>query len=132
MPSASASELVRMMNSRPSRVSYLTKRGSSSVNRIRCGRVSRFGGGGDTLANLPCIECERKREPYRPVRREVDGPVRFVCKQCWNKFQYCHQKYEPVYENGEQAGQICTQTNYMWHQMTTDDMAALKRAKGIR
>lgn len=30
-----------------------------------------------------CVECDRKREPERPVARLIDGSITFVCRQCW-------------------------------------------------
>ncbi len=72
-----------------------------------------------------CIECEKKREPYRPVRRELDGTVRFACKKCWNALDYCHQR---VGSDG-----LSIQTNYMYHAMSREDQAALHRAvRGIK
>ena len=40
------------------------------------------------MKKVVCGECGRKREPYRPVHREAQGHVTFVCRQCWNQREY--------------------------------------------
>lgn len=35
-----------------------------------------------------CCECKKKREAFCPVLQKEDGTVLWVCKDCWDLFDY--------------------------------------------
>lgn len=48
-----------------------------------------------------CIECQSPGILYRPVVREVDGWVRWVCRVCWFKYDYGSFMYNPPTEEDQ-------------------------------
>ena len=35
-----------------------------------------------------CIDCEKKREPYKVIVRQTDYSFGWCCRQCYQKFEY--------------------------------------------
>lgn len=40
------------------------------------------------MRKVRCDDCGRRREPHRPVKRNADSSVAFVCRQCWRDREY--------------------------------------------
>ncbi len=68
-----------------------------------------------------CTDCGRKREPYRPIVRLVDGTVLFTCRQCWRDCGYMGGLTITP------AGDTVRTPSYLYEELSDDDRAALRR-----
>lgn len=69
------------------------------------------------MRKVQCCECERKREPHRPIARLLDGTVTFVCRQCWQALYW--------YEGADGTAHC-----YLWVPMLESDRELLRRFHG--
>jgi len=64
-----------------------------------------------------CCECERKRDPYRPVARLLDGTVTLICRRCYRAmFLYVDPTDDPP---GERS--------FLWEPMSQEDRVLMHR-----
>ena len=64
------------------------------------------------MKKVRCCECERMREPHRPVTKLVDGTILFICHACWK------DRYS--YDRGSW---------YLWVPMLDTDRDVLRRLR---